>query len=156
MFQSLSPRIGWTLLASNKEPAGPFHRSICRLDAHRSLDESAYKRIQAKRHLEGCIARLSALDANHNVSFDRLRFRCLFSACALKGKSRCIASDLCTFPITFYSVSFCVMYSVLHVDKFDSTRRCLNGHATSPLAKFCDECGAPAAPDPVNSATISR
>jgi len=51
------------------------------------------------------------------------------------------------FPATFYSISFCVMYSLIHVDQFDTSRRCLNGHRISPLAKFCEECGAPAAPD---------
>lgn len=51
------------------------------------------------------------------------------------------------FPAIFYSVSFCVMYSLLHVDKFDAERQCLNGHRISPLAKFCEECGAPAAPE---------
>jgi hypothetical protein len=54
---------------------------------------------------------------------------------------------LMLFPITFYAVSFCVMYSLIKVEKFDATRRCLNGHAISSLAKFCEECGAPAAPD---------
>jgi hypothetical protein len=48
------------------------------------------------------------------------------------------------FPVCFYAVSFCVMYSVLHVEKFDAERRCVNGHRISPLAKFCEECGAPA------------
>jgi hypothetical protein len=51
------------------------------------------------------------------------------------------------FPVAFYSISFCVMYSLIHVEKFDEGRRCLNGHRISPLAKFCEECGAPAAPD---------
>ena len=60
------------------------------------------------------------------------------------------------FPISFYSVSFCVMYSVIRVDRFDSTRRCLNGHAIAPLAKFCEECGAPVAPSSENAASISQ
>jgi hypothetical protein len=51
------------------------------------------------------------------------------------------------FPVAFYAVSFCVMYSLLHVDEFDGSRRCLNGHRISPLAKFCEECGAPASAD---------
>jgi hypothetical protein len=51
------------------------------------------------------------------------------------------------FPIIFYAVSFCTMYSILHVDELDAARRCLNGHTIPPLAKFCEECGAPAAPD---------
>jgi hypothetical protein len=50
------------------------------------------------------------------------------------------------FPASFYAISFCVMYSALHVEKIDSGHRCLNGHRISPLAKFCEECGAPAAP----------
>jgi len=54
-------------------------------------------------------------------------------------------------PAAFYSVSFGVAYSVLHVDKFDEGRRCLNGHRISPLAKFCEECGAPAAPHALSS-----
>jgi hypothetical protein len=50
-------------------------------------------------------------------------------------------------PAVFYSVSFCVMYSTLHMEAFDAGRQCLNGHRISPLAKFCEECGAPAAPE---------
>src|SRR5438105_10873600 len=38
------------------------------------------------------------------------------------------------FPIAFYAVSFCVMYSLIHVAEQDASRRCLNGHAISPLA----------------------
>jgi hypothetical protein len=49
----------------------------------------------------------------------------------------------------FYSISFCVAYSFLHVEQFDAGRRCLNGHRISPVAKFCEECGAPAGPDVV-------
>jgi hypothetical protein len=52
------------------------------------------------------------------------------------------------FPAVFYSVSFGVAYSTLHVGKFDEGRRCANGHPISPLAKFCEECGASAAPNP--------
>lgn len=54
-------------------------------------------------------------------------------------------SNFILFPVCFYAVSFCVMYSLIHVEKFDSGRSCLNGHRISPLAKFCEECGAPAA-----------
>jgi hypothetical protein len=51
------------------------------------------------------------------------------------------------FPSVFYAMSFCTMYSLIHVDRVDARCRCLNGHAIPPLAKFCEECGAPAAPD---------
>jgi len=58
------------------------------------------------------------------------------------------------FPVTFYAVSFCMMYSLINVDEFDSSRHCLNGHVIPPLAKFCEECGAPAAPDSRMSSSI--
>jgi len=51
------------------------------------------------------------------------------------------------FPIVFYAISFCVMYSLINVEESDPSRRCLNGHPISPSAKFCEECGAPGAPD---------
>jgi hypothetical protein len=51
------------------------------------------------------------------------------------------------FPSIFYAVSFCTAYSILHVAKIDAGRRCLNGHRITPFAKFCEECGAPAAPE---------
>jgi len=63
------------------------------------------------------------------------------------------------FPSIFYAVSFCTMYSLVKVDRLDAERRCLNGHAISPLAKFCEECGAPVAPEglvPPSGASASR
>jgi len=50
------------------------------------------------------------------------------------------------FPMMFYAVSFCVMYSLINIEESGADRRCLNGHAMSPSAKFCEECGSPAAP----------
>ena len=55
------------------------------------------------------------------------------------------------FPAVFYATSLAVMYSAAKADQFDSSRHCLNGHMISPLAKFCEECGAPASP---NSQTL--
>jgi hypothetical protein len=43
----------------------------------------------------------------------------------------------------FYGMSFAVFYSALRVDELDRRRRCANGHKVSPLAKYCEECGAP-------------
>jgi hypothetical protein len=62
-------------------------------------------------------------------------------------------SSFVIFPAVFYSTSFGVMYSLLQADEIDAGRLCLKGHLISPLAKFCEECGAPAAPDSRNSAT---
>lgn len=59
------------------------------------------------------------------------------------GKS---PASFVVFPASFYAISFCVMYSLLHVERIDAGSRCLNGHRMSPLAKYCEECGAPAAP----------
>lgn len=46
----------------------------------------------------------------------------------------------------FYLIPFAVMYSATRVRELDESRRCLNGHHVSPLAKFCEECGAPVSP----------
>lgn len=48
--------------------------------------------------------------------------------------------------LIFYLIPLAVMYSATRVERFDESRRCLNGHRVSPLAKFCEECGAPVAP----------
>lgn len=45
--------------------------------------------------------------------------------------------------LIFYLIPLAVMYSAAHVKRVDESRRCLNGHRVSPLAKFCEECGAP-------------
>jgi hypothetical protein len=37
------------------------------------------------------------------------------------------------------------------VMRFNESRRCLNGHQVSQLAKFCEECGAPVAPPHLNT-----
>jgi hypothetical protein len=45
--------------------------------------------------------------------------------------------------LIFYMTSVAVLYSATRADRVDESRRCLNGHHISPLAKFCEECGAP-------------
>lgn len=55
------------------------------------------------------------------------------------------ARTMSAILLVFYVVSLAVMYSAMHVERFDESRRCLNGHRVSPLAKFCEECGAPVA-----------
>lgn len=45
--------------------------------------------------------------------------------------------------MAFSGMAVCVVYSVIHADKCDDSRRCLNGHRVGPLAKYCEECGAP-------------
>jgi len=46
--------------------------------------------------------------------------------------------------LSFYTIAAAVLSSTLNFERFDATRRCLNGHSMQPLAKFCEECGAPA------------
>lgn len=48
--------------------------------------------------------------------------------------------------LIFYSIPVAVLYSATQFRRFDESRRCLNGHRIGPLAKFCEECGARAAP----------
>jgi hypothetical protein len=43
--------------------------------------------------------------------------------------------------LPFYSAAAAILYSATHAQ--DEARRCLNGHAIGPLAKFCEECGQP-------------
>jgi hypothetical protein len=55
------------------------------------------------------------------------------------NKARSMSAGL----LIFYLIPLAVMYSAMHVEGFDNSRQCLNGHRVSPLAKFCEECGAP-------------
>jgi len=57
------------------------------------------------------------------------------------NKSRSMSAVL----LSFYMISAAVFYSATRLKRFDDSRHCLNGHHMSPLAKFCEECGAPAA-----------
>jgi len=45
--------------------------------------------------------------------------------------------------LAFYSIAACVLYSATRVSKVDGGRRCVNSHGVSPLARYCEECGAP-------------
>jgi hypothetical protein len=58
--------------------------------------------------------------------------------------------------LAFYSIAASVLYSATQAAKIDESRRCLNGHRVSPLAKYCDECGAPVQAVPSQSGQISR
>src|SRR5262249_25867443 len=45
--------------------------------------------------------------------------------------------------MAFYAVGIAMLYSSTRAEEFDRSRRCYNGHVVSPLARFCEECGAP-------------
>jgi hypothetical protein len=53
------------------------------------------------------------------------------------------ARAMSAIALTFYSIATCVLYSASRADRFDVSRRCANGHRVAPLAKYCEECGAP-------------
>ncbi|HVZ60769.1 MAG TPA: hypothetical protein VG892_08300 [Terriglobales bacterium] len=57
------------------------------------------------------------------------------------NQARCMSGGL----LIFYMAAVSVLYSATRAEKFDESRRCLNGHKVSPLSKFCEECGAPVA-----------
>jgi len=61
------------------------------------------------------------------------------------NKARSMSATL----LIFYLIPVAVLYSAAQVQRFDESRRCLNGHRVSPLAKFCEECGAPVAPSSI-------
>jgi hypothetical protein len=42
----------------------------------------------------------------------------------------------------FYSMAMAILYSAIHVEENDDTRRCINGHPVSPSANYCEKCGA--------------
>jgi hypothetical protein len=56
--------------------------------------------------------------------------------------------------LAFYSIAACVLYSATKADRLDDSRRCSNGHRLTPLAKYCEECGAPVAPESIQSRQI--
>jgi len=53
------------------------------------------------------------------------------------------ARSMSAVLMMFYTIAAAVMFSALHAKRADTTRRCMNGHTAQPLAKFCEECGAP-------------
>jgi hypothetical protein len=43
--------------------------------------------------------------------------------------------------MAFYSAAAAALYSATHAAERDKARRCVNGHAVGPLARFCEQCG---------------
>jgi len=58
------------------------------------------------------------------------------------------ARSLSGVMLGFYAIAVGVLYSSTQTALIDEGRLCLNGHRVGPLAKFCDECGAPVATNP--------
>ena len=44
--------------------------------------------------------------------------------------------------MAFYCVAMATQYSAIHIEEYDETRRCLNGHPVSPSVNFCEQCGS--------------
>jgi hypothetical protein len=44
--------------------------------------------------------------------------------------------------MAFYSTAFAALYSATRVSRLDESQVCPNGHRVSPLATFCEICGA--------------
>lgn len=76
----------------------------------------------------------------------------VFANTALLGSSSPLATARAAsgMMLAFYGVAACVIYSAIHVADLDRVRRCLNGHQLGPLAKYCEECGAPVAAEAAN------
>ena len=43
--------------------------------------------------------------------------------------------------MVFYGAAFATLYSAIHAPYLFDERRCPQGHAVSPIARFCPECG---------------
>jgi hypothetical protein len=56
------------------------------------------------------------------------------------------ARGMSAIALVFYSTAACVLYSATRASQFDQSRRCANGHSVGPVAKHCEECGAPVVP----------
>jgi hypothetical protein len=56
-----------------------------------------------------------------------------------------LARSMSAMLLVFYVVPLSVLYSATQVARFNERTHCSNGHRVSPLAKFCEECGAPVA-----------
>jgi len=65
------------------------------------------------------------------------------------GSKANTARSMSATLLIFYLVPVAVLYSATQVQRLDESRRCLNSHRVSPLAKFCEECGAPVAPSSI-------
>ena len=55
------------------------------------------------------------------------------------------ARSMSAMLLVFYVVPVSVLYSAKQVPRFNERTICSNGHRVSPLANFCEECGAPVA-----------
>jgi hypothetical protein len=52
-----------------------------------------------------------------------------------------VVHGLSGYWMVFYAVAFAVMYSAVHVQDWRERRKCANGHAIGPVARFCEQCG---------------
>lgn len=43
--------------------------------------------------------------------------------------------------MVFYSAAFAILYSAIHAPQLFRERKCPNGHAVGPTARYCSECG---------------
>ncbi|MBN1212429.1 MAG: hypothetical protein JXA92_07610 [candidate division Zixibacteria bacterium] len=54
----------------------------------------------------------------------------------------------------FYVTAMALLYSAIKVKSREKTRKCVNGHAVSPLAKYCEICGARIIDDDVTNSYV--
>ncbi|MHB1938813.1 MAG: hypothetical protein ACYCOR_19860 [Acidobacteriaceae bacterium] len=64
------------------------------------------------------------------------------------------ARSMSAVLLAFYAIATAVLYSATRADKFDTSKRCLNGHPVPPLAKYCEECGARVQMTPAVSSSL--
>jgi hypothetical protein len=57
------------------------------------------------------------------------------------------AAMFSAYGMAFDWTSFAILFSAMRVKDLDAGRCCLNGHSVSPLANYCEQCGAPVKAD---------
>ena len=70
----------------------------------------------------------------------------LFSLSEGKGEGDKAIAEFRGFSghwMAFYGAAAAILYSATKAEALDRTRRCLQGHPVSPVARFCDQCGSP-------------
>jgi hypothetical protein len=81
-----------------------------------------------------------------------LNFGIFLAHAPLKGNSGPMSPDVVRgfsgHWMAFYAAALAILYSAAHAKDFGAPRRCLNGHAVGPLARFCERCGQSVADSP--------
>jgi hypothetical protein len=101
-----------------------------------------------KAALRGCPTWMKRLTYGFFV-YAIVNFGYFFITTAVAGPSHAGPANAATLRgfsghwMAFYSAAMSVLYSSARIPSTDAGRRCAQGHAVGPLARFCEQCGSP-------------